>query len=104
MKTQSTEVVLWDVALAALLTDCYRTQGQALNLHAVTRLSDQHSIRLDDMLDTLCKLVRHAGWQFLTSAGEPVEPDEAICDLLENNQRLTELQLDRLHGRWQPPV
>jgi hypothetical protein len=102
MNAQQPETVLWDVALAALLAHHYHAIGQPLNLHAVTRLADQNNVRLDDMLDTLCKLVKHGGWQFLTSAGEPAEPDADICALLASNQRLNELQLDRLHGRWQP--
>ena len=38
----------------------------------------------------------------LTSAGVPVEPDAELCGLLQANQRLSEIQLDRLRGLWQP--
>lgn len=102
MTTQQSESILWDVALAALLTERYKATGQPLNLHAITRLADQHNIRMDDLMDTLCKLTSHGAWQFMNDAGETVEPDTEMCQRLLENKRLNDIQLDRLHGRWQP--
>lgn len=102
MNPQKPDQVLWDVALEALLLEQHQAQGEALNLAQLTRLADQHNIRLDDILDTLCKLTGHGSWQFLGKDGAPAEPDADMCRLLQANHRLNEVQLDRLRGGWQP--
>lgn len=102
MNTQKPENVQWDVALEALLNEQYLAAGEALNLQALTRLSDQHTIRLDDILDTLCKLTGAGLWQYASEKGDAGDPDNDMCRLLKANHRLNELQLDRLRGHWQP--
>jgi len=102
MNAPDPENVLWDVALQALLNEQFQARGEALDLVALQAMSDQHSIRLDDILDTLCKLTRHGEWCYLGRDGEAADPDGDMCRLLQANHRLNALQLDRLRGRWQP--
>lgn len=102
MNTPTDDTALWDVALEALLADEYQSQGEALGQAVLTRLADQHNIRLDDILDTLCKLTAHGAWQFTDKDGAVLEPDPDMCRLLRANHRLNDIQLDRLRGRWRP--
>lgn len=102
MTMQETEEVLWDVALESLLKEQCKAAGEPLNMAALARLADTNNIRLDDILDTLCKLTGAGVWQFEGQDGTPGEPDSDMCRLLKANHRLNELQLDRLRGRWQP--
>jgi hypothetical protein len=94
--------VFWDVALAALLTEQYQQQGRALDLSQLHALSDRYTIRLDDLLDTLCKLTAHGEWDYLDRDGNVRPPDADMCRLLHANHRLNPVQLDRLRGRWRP--
>ena len=99
--TNLTEVQ-WDVALEALLTERYHSQGQPLDLEVLRNLAEFHTIRLDDILDTLCKLASHDRWSYTGSDGQPVQPDSDMCRLLKANHRLNDTQLARLEGYWQP--
>ena len=87
MNAQRPEDVLWDVALEALLLEHHRASGESLTQADLTRLADQHNIRLDDILDTLCKLTANGTWQFLDKDGQPGEPDADMCRLLHANHR-----------------
>jgi hypothetical protein len=102
MNTIDPTQVQWDVALEALLTERYHSQGQPLDLAVLRNLAEFHTIRLDDILDTLCKLASHGLWAYTNSAGQNVEPDSDMCRLLKANHRLNDTQLERLGGLWQP--
>lgn len=102
MNTSDPIQVQWDVALEALLTERYHSQGQALDLPMLRNLAEFHTIRLDDILDTLCKLVSHGAWSYADGDGRPVQPDTDMCRLLKANHRLNEQQLERLGGQWRP--
>ena len=102
MNAQNTDQPLWDVALEALLRDSFERTGQPLTLEQLRPLADAHTTRLDDMLDTLCRLVEHAQWRYLAADGEPTAPDRDMCRLLRANHRLNDTQLARLSGRWIP--
>jgi hypothetical protein len=92
----------WDVALEALLTDSQRAAGQALDQAHLQQLASAHNIRLDDLLDTLCRLQEHGLWQFRDRDGTPRKPDEAVVKMLHANHRLNTVQLERLDGSWLP--
>ena len=92
----------WDVALAALLTDTQSAAGRALDMALLQQLATEHHIRLDDLLDTLCRLQAHGLWRFLDPQGVPSTPDRAVVKLLNANHRLNEVQLGRLAGSWLP--
>ena len=92
----------WDVALEALLADTQRTTGSPLNMAQLHRLAEAYNIRLDDLLDTLCRLVEHKAWSYLGADGKAAPLDRHIVRLLHANHRLNEVQLARLDGSWQP--
>ena len=102
MNTTDPNDVQWDVALEALLTERFHSQGQPLDLAVLRNLAEFHTIRLDDILDTLCKLVSHGHWSYTGNDGQPLEPDHDMCRLLKANHRLNDTQLARLGGRWLP--
>jgi hypothetical protein len=102
MKAHSEDTAHWDVALEALLNERYQKSGQALSLLELKRLSGRYAVRLDDILDTLCKLHRHGIWAYLPLSGGEGEPDVDMCRLLKANHRLDHVQLERLGGSWRP--
>lgn len=102
MNAQQEENANWDVALEALLLERHQKLGQALNLLELKRMCGQFTVRLDDMLDTLCKLQQHGLWDYQQVDGGEAQPDADMCRLLKANHRLNETQLERLGGSWQP--
>ena len=102
MNEQITDRPLWDVALEALLRDSFERTGQPLTLEQLRPLADAHATRLDDILDTLCRLVEHTRWRYLGAGGKPSAPDRDMCKLLRANHRLNDTQLERLGGAWIP--
>lgn len=102
MNAQITDQPLWDVALEALLHDAFERTGQPLTLEQLRPLADAHTTRLDDILDTLCRLVEHAQWRYLGTDGKPALPNRDMCKLLRANHRLNDTQLARLGGGWIP--
>lgn len=93
------EAPLWDVALEALARDHYLKQGDSLFLNDFKGLAKDHSIRLDDIMETLFRLVIHGKWQY---HGENIEITEDTLDALYVNRRLKEDDLDKFNGGWQP--
>lgn len=102
MNVHAQDDARWDVALAALLNERYRKSGRPLSLLELKRIAGQFALRLDDILDTLCKLCRHGQWRYLQPDGEGGDPDGDACRLLEANHRLDHSQLERLGGSWRP--
>jgi hypothetical protein len=102
METSGTDTPAWDVALEALLRETSLAEGGPLTLQRLQTLAGENTIRLDDMLDTLCQLVAHERWTYQPPAGSAGPPDPDMCKLLRANHRLNDTQLGRLGGRWQP--
>ena len=102
MNDRSTDEPLWDVALEALLTETYEGLGQPLDMDQLRKLAVAHAIRLDDILDTLCRLAEQGQWAFVAPAGGVGPPDSDLCRLLHANHRLNDGQLARLAGTWKP--
>jgi hypothetical protein len=102
MNTPDPDKPQWDVALEALLSDTQRAEGQPLDQQRLQQLATEHNIRLDDLLDTLCRLQEHGSWQFRAPSGQPGQPDPAMVKLLHANHRLNAVQLERLAGSWLP--
>ena len=90
----------WDVALEALLSEECRKRGGELSLNDLRLIAGNHSIRLDDILDTLCQLTLHAVWDFHGSTKGQEAIDEPMCKLLKANHRLNDEQLKRFEGSW----
>lgn len=102
MNARNADQPLWDVALEALLRDSFERTRQPLTLEQLRPLADAHTTRLDDILDTLCRLVENARWRYLAADGKPMPPDRNMCKLLRANHRLNDTQLRRLGGAWIP--
>ncbi len=102
MNTPDIETPGWDVALEALLGETCATEGRSLSIADLKTLAGTHTIRLDDILDTLCQLVRHGRWVYEQPPGVPAAPDDHMCKLLRANHRLNDQQLARLAGDWRP--
>ena len=93
---------LWDVALEALLCETYEAHGAALGIEQLQILSGQHTILLDDILDTLCRLTEHRVWNYYGNGETLGKPDRDMCRLLRANHRLNTVQIERLSGTWAP--
>ena len=102
MTDRQNDQPLWDVALEALLMETFQEDGQPLHMERLRNLASQHAIRLDDILDTLCRLCEEGNWTFADASGQPSVPDPSLCRLLHANHRLNDVQLGRLSGSWRP--
>ncbi len=102
METTHSDEPLWDVALEALLVETQRAAGRPLDLAQLEQLGNSYTIRLDDLLDTLCLLVENRAWRYCDAAGNPARLDRAVVRLLHANYRLNPEQLQRFSGNWQP--
>ena len=92
----------WDVALEALLAEQFHSTGTPLSQADLQRLGHAYTIRLDDLLDTLCLMVEHGTWVYTDPDGNEATPDRNIVKLLHANYRLNPVQLERLGGSWRP--
>ena len=70
----------WDVALASLANDVYRRKGERLSLDDFHDLAREHSIRLDDIMETIFLLSIHGQWTYFDSAGKEQPLDQATLD------------------------
>ncbi len=93
---------LWDVALEALLLESYQSANQPLRLDDLQQLATRHTIRLDDILDTLCRLSEQHVWVYYDTDGQATKPDRNMAKLLRANHRLNDVQLERFQGTWLP--
>jgi len=94
----------WDVALAALVDDTYRTKAAPLDLDDFHDLARQHAIRLDDIMETLFQLVINGTWVYTGSDGKALALDQATLDGMYVKRRLSEQELSTFDGDWRPAV
>ena len=92
----------WDVALEALLLETHQSGALPLQLNDLQGLAGKHTIRLDDILDTLCRLVEQKRWIYYGPDGNAVKPDRDMSKMLHANHRLNDVQLERFQGTWAP--
>jgi len=98
MNDAISETPQWDVALEALLREECQKRGEDLTLNDLRLIAAIHSVRLDDILDSLCELVQHGVWDYQGDNGV----DRNLCKLLKANHRLNDEQLKRFEGLWRP--
>jgi hypothetical protein len=67
----------WDVALEALLLQTYQSSKNQLGMDGLQELPSKHTIRLDDILDTLCLLSEHKVWTYYDTDGNATKPNRA---------------------------
>ena len=91
----------WDVALEALLNEEFVRVAQPLNVDSLQRLAVLHSIRFDDLLDTLMLMCIHEEWRYQTAQGEAQQVSEEDYDkLFESGGRTTDEGVAHYDGCW----
>ena len=90
----------WDVALEALLNEEYGKQQVALEIEDLQRLAVLHSIRFDDILDTLMIMCVNNAWQYKTAQGEVQAVTQDDYDTLFENGRTTDEGVAHYDGSW----
>jgi hypothetical protein len=102
MSTNEDNMPKWDVALAALANDAFRKKAAPLTLEDFHDLAKQHSIRLDDIMETMFQLAINEEWIYSDSAGRVQPLDQATLDSLYVKRRLSEKDLSAFNGSWKP--
>ena len=92
----------WDVALASLIRDECRSQGGTLGIEDFSRLARVHSIRFDDIMETVFSLCIHGQWRYTDANGNarPITREEV--NRLYVDRRLYEKDLREYNGKWSP--
>lgn len=102
MSAHENSIPKWDVALAALADDEFRRKGAAMTLNDFRNLARQHTIRLDDIMETLFLLVINGQWIYLDSDGRAQALNQETLDRLYIKRRLSDKDLQEFDGSWQP--
>lgn len=102
MTTNKENQPQWDIALESLLRETQKSKGSALGMDDLHALAAKHTIRLDDILDTLCLLSEHQAWSYFEADGSLAAPDDDMAKHLHANKRLNDAQLERFDGSWAP--
>ncbi len=92
----------WDVAIASMANDHYRRKSGPLTLDDFRRLSKQHAMRLDDVMETMFLLAIHEEWEYSDAQGIKQPLDQKTLDGLYVKRRLSEKDLSAFDGSWQP--
>lgn len=96
------EVPKWDIALAALAKEEAEKLNQGLRIAEFKKLSDDHSIRFDDIMVTMFELVINKEWRYEYPDGvdKPISRDE--IEKLYVGGRLVEADVITYEGLWFP--
>lgn len=92
----------WDVALAAMAADACKQKAAPLTLDDFHRLAGEHAIRLDDIMETMFLLVINQVWRYIDTSGNEQQLDQETLDRLYVKRRLSEKDLARFDGGWEP--
>ncbi len=92
----------WDVALEALVKEEQQKLGRPLRLDDFSRLAQQYTIRLDDIMVTMFELCIHGEWKYCNSDGTPREINRELLDELTAAGRLKDEDLKNFPGDWSP--
>ncbi len=90
----------WDIALEALLNEELDKRQQPLVVDDLQRLAVLHSIRFDDILDTLMLMCIHGDWRYQDAQGNVQEISEQDYDELFENGRTTDEGVSHYDGGW----
>jgi hypothetical protein len=92
----------WDVALAALAADAFQKKSAPLTMDDFHHLAKQHSIRLDDIMETMFLLAIYGEWHYHDNTGQHQPLDQATLDGLYVKRRLSDKDLSAFDGSWKP--
>lgn len=90
------DIPKWDVALENLANEEVNKLGHALSLDDFKRMGRVHSIRFDDLMHTLCKLVENNEWAY-----QGASCTEADLEELFVYDRLDEKIAEKYSVTWQ---
>ena len=90
----------WDVALEALLNEEFARLKLPLAVDDLQRLAVLHSIRFDDLLDTMMLMCIHGGWNYQNAQGEAQSISEDDYDELFESGRTTDEGVAHYSGGW----
>ena len=90
----------WDVALEALLNEEFTRLQLPLTVDDIQRLAVLHSIRFDDLLDTLMLMCIHGDWRYQTAQGAEQQISEEDYDQLFESGRTTDEGVAHYDGGW----
>lgn len=96
------DIPKWDVALEAIAKDKYTNLGRPLELSDFKQLGHDYQVRFDDLMHSLCQLVKHNQWQ---QRGTDEQGNIVSDDKLESlfvYDRLDEKVAEKYHVTWQP--
>ncbi len=96
------EPPLWDVALAALVTEKYHNKKKPLHIADFQQLSTKYAIRFDDIMDTVLRMVIHNKWVYTEPDGRVRAITEDEFNNMHKSGRLVNSDLKELDGNWSP--
>ncbi len=90
----------WDIALAALVTEEYKSKGAPLTAKDFSQLAHRYKIRFDDIMATIFELTIQNEWKYSS------EPQQIITrqtlDKLYINGRIKQEDIETFTGEWRP--
>ena len=96
------EIPKWDVALEAIAKDKYVELGRPMDLADFKQLAQEYKVRFDDLMHSLCQLVKHEAWsQHGVDEQGKVLSDDKLEELFVYN-RLDEKIAEQYAVKWQP--
>lgn len=105
MATESdpgTDIPKWDEALAALVKEERGKKGSDLDIDDFSRIARVHSIRFDDIMETVFALCIHGQWRYTDSMGHVHAITQDEVDRLYVERRIYEKDLREYTGTWSP--
>jgi hypothetical protein len=96
------EMPKWDVALASLVRDECINKGAALTIEDFSRIAREHSIRFDDIMETVFALCIHGQWRYNDADGGARLITQDEVNKLYVERRLYEKDLREYTGSWSP--
>jgi len=96
------QMPLWDVALAALVTEKCQNKNKPLHIADFQQLSTKYAIRFDDIMDTVLRMVIHKKWVYTEADGSVRQITQDEFDTMHKGGRLVNSDLKELDGNWSP--
>lgn len=101
-KDAGIDIPKWDVALASLIRDASASKGGALSIDDFSRIAREHSIRFDDIMETVFALCIHGQWRYNDASGAVHQITQDEVNRLYVERRLYEKDLREFTGSWSP--
>jgi len=99
---ENTEIPKWDEALEALVKEECSQKGGVLMIEDFSRIARVHSIRFDDIMETVFALCINGQWQYTNSNGSVHSITQDEVDRLYVERRIYEKDLRDYTGTWSP--